>query len=203
MPPRAQLQGIVELAAPGAGVARASVNMLTDAEQHQVVTTGFNGSVCPLQDSMCAAVLADGRPIAVADATKDPRFARNRFVTGELDSVRCYAAHPLVTREGVVVGTLCVSDTEPHELDAVAMGGLAVLAERVVDVLELRLRTRELALNMMEIKAVEAELGRSNERLASFAGQVSHDLKTPLTTLSLSLSLIREQLDDADVGVES
>ena len=34
---------------------------------------------------------------------------------------------------------------------------------------------------------MQAELERSNERLASFAGQVSHDLKTPLTTLSLSL----------------
>ena len=58
----------------------------------------------------------------------------------------------------------------------------------------MRLRGRELALSLMENQAVQAELERSNERLASFAGQVSHDLKTPLTTLSLSLSLIREQL---------
>jgi len=202
-PPHAELQGLVELAARIAGVTRASVNMLTDTEQHQIVTAEFEGSVCRLQDSMCATVLAEGRPIAVADAAKDPRFAHNRFVTGELDSVRCYAAHPLTSRAGVVVGTLSVSDTEPRGVDAAAMRGLAVLAERVVDVFELRLRTRELALNMMEIRAVEAELDRSNERLASFAGQVSHDLKTPLTSLSLSLALIREQLEDAEVGVES
>jgi len=54
----------------------------------------------------------------------------------------------------------------------------------------------------MEIQAVQAELERSNERLASFAGQVSHDLKTPLTTLSLSLSLIREQLEEDVPGPE-
>ena len=203
MPPRGQLQGVVELAARIAGVPRASINMLTDTQQHQIVTTGFEGAVCPLEDSLCATVLRERRPIAVADARTDPRFAGNRFVTGELDSVRCYAAHPLRARGGPVIGTLCVSDAEPRELDAAAMGGLAVLAERIVDVLELRLRTRELALNMMEIRAVEAELARSNERLASFAGQVSHDLKTPLTSLSLSLSLIREQLGDADAGAES
>ena len=79
------------------------------------------------------------------------------------------------------------------------MSGLALLAARAVDVFEVRLRGRELALSLMENQAVQAELERSNERLASFAGQVSHDLKTPLTTLSLSLSLIREQLEDGQV----
>jgi signal transduction histidine kinase len=55
----------------------------------------------------------------------------------------------------------------------------------------------------MENQAVQAELERSNERLALFASQVSHDLKTPLTTLSLSLSLIREQIEDGELGPES
>ena len=35
-----------------------------------------------------------------------------------------------------------------------------------------------------------------DERLAAFAGQVTHDLKTPLTTMSLSLELIRDELED-------
>ena len=53
------------------------------------------------------------------------------------------------------------------------------------------------------VEAVQAELDRSNERLASFVGQVSHDLQTPLTTLSLSLSLIREQLEEGELGPEA
>jgi signal transduction histidine kinase len=203
MPPRAELQGVVELAARIAGVPRASVNIITDTEQHQVATTGFEGTVSPLHDSMCAAILGAGRPVVVPDASRDPRFARNPFVTGRLDSIRCYVAHQLVTRDGVPVGTLCVLDTEPRELDAEQLAGLALLAARTVDVFEVRLRGRELALSQMENQAVQAELERSNERLASFAGQVSHDLKTPLTTLSLSLSLIREQLEDGQVVAES
>ncbi|GAB3266224.1 sensor histidine kinase [Nocardioides dilutus] len=43
---------------------------------------------------------------------------------------------------------------------------------------------------------LRARLARSDERLASFAGQVTHDLKTPLTTMSLSLELIRDELED-------
>jgi signal transduction histidine kinase len=151
---------------------------------------------------MCAAILSSAVPVSVADASLDPRFARNPFVTGERDAIRCYVALPLISRDGIPFGTLCVFDDQPRQLDETQMSVLATLATRIVDVLELRLRSRELALSLMEIQAVQAELERSNERLASFAGQVSHDLKTPLTTLSLSLSLIREQLEEGVPGPE-
>jgi signal transduction histidine kinase len=203
MPPRAELQDVVELAARIAGLPKATVNIITDTEQHQVATTGFEGSVCRREDSMCAAILAGGEPVVLADASQDARFARNPFVTGELDAIRCYVTHPLITRDGIPVGTLCVFDGKPGELGAEQLAGLALLAARIVDIFELRLRTRELALSLMENQAVQAELERSNERLASFAGQVSHNLKTPLTTLSLSLSLIREQLEDGQVAPDS
>jgi signal transduction histidine kinase len=203
MPPRTELQGVVELAARVAGVPRASVNIITDTEQHQIATTGFEGSVSARRDSMCAAVVGAGGPVVVADAPLDPRFTHHPSVTGELDTIRCYVSHPLITRDDVPVGTLCVFDSEPRELDPEQLAGLATLAARVVDVFEVRLRGRELALSLMENQAVQAELERSNERLASFAGQVSHELKTPLTTLSLSLSLIREQLQDGQVALES
>ena len=203
MPPRVELASIVELAAHLAGVATATVNIVTDTEQHQICTHGFTGSPCRREDGMCAVTVHEGRPIVVSDASADERFARNPFVTGELGAVRFYGAFPLVGRDEVPFGTLCVFDDRPRTLEPGALAGLATLAERVVDVFELRLRARELALNMMEIQAVQAELERSNERLASFAGQVSHDLKTPLTTISLSLSLVREQIEDEETGPDS
>lgn len=202
-PPRRELEAVVELAARIAEVSKASINLITDVEQHQVATVGFEASVSPREDSMCAITVMQGEPVVLADAAADPRFTRSPFVTGELGRVRFYVAHPLVTREGVPFGTLCVFDKEVRTLDAGQLSGLATLADRVVDIFELRLRSRELALSFMEVEAMQAELERSNERLASFAGQVSHDLKTPLTTLSLSLSLIREQLEDGDFGPES
>ena len=202
-PPRSELQPVVELAARIADVPFATVNIITDTEQHQVVTVGFEPSVCPRDDAMCTVTVREGAPVTVSDASRDPRFARNPFVSGERGEVRFYAAHPLVSKDGVAFGTLCVFDERPRELDAGQLAGLATLAERIVDVFELRLRTRELSFSLMENQAVEAELERSNERLALFASQVSHDLKTPLTTLHLSLSLIREQLVDGELGPES
>ena len=180
MPPRAELQGLVELAARIAGVPTATVNIITDIEQHQIATTGFEGSVCP------AGLHVRAHPrrraaVAVADASRDARFARNPFVTGELDASAATSPYPLVIREGVPVGTLCVFDERAARLDAGAARGAGHAGRADVDVFEPRLRSRELALSLMENQAVQAELERSNERLASFAGQVSHDLKTPLT----------------------
>ena len=61
MPPIAELQDVVELAARIAGVRKATVNIVTDTEQHQIVAFGFDGSVCRREDSLCASILGDGR----------------------------------------------------------------------------------------------------------------------------------------------
>ncbi len=189
--PRPELMAIVELAAQICGTPMATINLITDTEQHQVAAFGFDASVCSREDSMCASVLDEEQTtIVVADASVDSRFRENPFVTGVLGNVRFYASHKLVTFQGVTVGTLCVFDEQARELDEHQRHALATLAERIVDILELSLRSRQLA--------------RSNERLSAFAGRVSHDLKSPLSSVALSLGLIREQLDGgADVATLS
>jgi signal transduction histidine kinase len=126
----------------------------------------------------------------LSDASRDPRYAGNPFTTGELGSVRFYGSHPLVAPSGIVFGTLCVFDAVPHEVDPGLEHFLASLAARVVDVLELEVASRQLAV--------------ADERLAGFAGQVSHDLKNPLSAIRMSLELAREELgEDADDTVSS
>lgn len=180
--PRNELLAIVELAARVCGTPMATINLIDDVAQHQVAAFGFDAAVCSREDSMCAHVLDEDTPIVVADASLDPRFMHNPFVTGAIGHVRFYASHKLVTLSGVTIGTLCVFDESPRELDQAQVDALSTLADRIVDVLELGWRSRQLA--------------ASNERLSTFAGRVSHDLKTPLATLSISLGLLREQLAD-------
>nr|WP_281363353.1 HAMP domain-containing sensor histidine kinase [Nocardioides perillae] len=47
------------------------------------------------------------------------------------------------------------------------------------------------------MRRVQRELERSNEELAAFAGQVSHDLRNPLTAVGMALALLREELEEA------
>ena len=198
-PPRSELLALVDLAARVADVPMATINLLTDAEQHQVATYGFDGGVCSYDDAMCTAVIEGGAAIVTYDAREDERFSSNPFVTGDLGNVRFYASHPLTSPEGVTVGTLCVFDEKPRHLDIDQAGMISTLASRVMDVLELELRSRQLESTVGELQAARLRLETSNERLAAFAGQVSHDLKNPLTALELSLGLMEEEVEDLGV----
>lgn len=101
-----------------------------------------------------------------------------------------FAAAVLRDPQGIAVGTLSVADPRPERQperrnNAVAdrRRMLAVLARQAVDLFELSLRTDELA-------RTNAELARSQEHLAAFSAQVSHDLRAPLATLLAWIDLI-------------
>ena len=199
-PPRRDLVALADVAAQVARVPMATINLITATEQHQVATVGFEASICAREDSMCNAVFEHGEPVVVPDAREDPRFRDNPFVTGAIGKVRFYATHPLTTPQGVPIGTLCVFDEQPRTLDAQQRQALGSLADRVVDLLELELRSRELDASVSELKRAQEALQQSNERLTAFAGQVSHDLSNPLSAIGMALELLGTEARE-DPGV--
>jgi len=191
--PERELQALVDIAAQVCAVPRAAINLITATQQQQIAATGFAASICAREDSMCAAVLEHTDRVVVPDASVDARFRENPFVTGILGTVRFYASAPLVTPNGVIIGRLCVFDSQPRVLDGAQEEALAAIAERVVDVLELRVRTRELEDSLAALTEARDELHRSNEALSVFAGQVSHDLRTPLTAIMASTEMLGQR----------
>ena len=190
-PPRRELEALVDLAAQVAGVPFAAINLFSTELQHQVATSGFEGKDSARSDSMCRLVVESGHSIMVEDAGTDSRFTDSPWTTGSIAEVKYYGSHPLRTPADVVIGTLCVFDTETHQVTPESARGLSQLADRVVDVLELELTSRRLS-------EANARLSTANERLEHFAGQVSHDLKNPLTSVSLSLESLELDVTDAD-----
>ncbi|NRQ48502.1 GAF domain-containing sensor histidine kinase [Aeromicrobium stalagmiti] len=184
------LQGLVDLVAQVCAVPTAAINIITRDQQHQIATAGFDPSVCSRDDSMCALVMTERAPVVVPDASLDPRFSSNAFVTGDIGSVRFYASAPLMTPDGTTLGRLCVFDDVARTLTPEQEQGLMTLAAQVMDVLELRLRTRELERSLAELAMLRDELRRSNRHLTLFAGQVSHDLRSPLTAILATAELL-------------
>ncbi len=191
--PGRELQALVDLAAQVCEVPTAAINLITGTEQRQIATYGFDASICAREDSMCAAVIGEADAVVVADASLDPRFSANPFVTGAIGTVRFYASAPLIASNGVAVGRLCVFDEEPRVLSPVQETALTTLAGRVMDVLELRFRSRQLEESLAELTRTRDELKRSNEHLTQFAEQVSHDLRTPLTAILMNAELMSSE----------
>ncbi|MEU8242368.1 GAF domain-containing protein [Actinoplanes missouriensis] len=142
---REELGAVVRIAAAVAGVPTASLNVLDDRRQVQLVTVGFPPRDCDRADAMCGVRLHTGHPVLVRDARLDPDYRDNPWVTGELGQIRFYANTPLITPEGSVYGTLCVFDTEPHELTDAQMDRLRDLAGVIDAFFEGRRQSRAVA----------------------------------------------------------
>lgn len=92
----------------------------------------------PRKVSFCDhAIRNPGQVMQVPDATRDARFRDNPLVTGE-PHVRFYAGAPIQTREGEVLGAVCVVDHVARELSERQLQGLQALARQVTLLLELR-----------------------------------------------------------------
>ena len=96
------------------------------------------------EPGLCASAILKDIPTIITDAKLDPHSLSNPLVAGKF-GLRFYAAAPLMTADGHNLGTLCVIDKEPREVNENQMSMLQSLAAVVVDELELRLSTRELA----------------------------------------------------------
>lgn len=172
-PPPALL-ALAELAALATGAAHAAVDVVSDDERHRVAAYGLPGSACPREQSLADEVVTRGGPVVLADlASDDPRLA------GEPAGVTGYAGHPLVTPEGVTVGALGVYGAPAGDAERTARV-LELVTARASDVLALASATRRLA--------------ATRDELTAYAGQVSHDLKNPLSATRMSLELAREEL---------
>lgn len=84
--------------------------------------------------SFCAHAIEHDQPFIIPDATKDDRFAENPLVLDE-PHIRFYAGIPLIDPEGFALGTLCVIDREPRELEPKQIEILKALAGGVMTAL--------------------------------------------------------------------
>ena len=92
---------------------------------------GISLKETPRDVSFCAHAIFNDDVLYVPDATLDPRFADNPLVSGP-PAIRLYAGVPLHSPQGYPLGTLCIIDDSPRELNALQLTllqDLAALAE--------------------------------------------------------------------------
>jgi PAS domain S-box-containing protein len=138
------LDDIVAFAAELCGTPTALVSLVEEAHQRFLSRVGLDAESTPRSMSFCAHAMRGEKVMEVPDATADSRFADNPLVTGA-PSIRFYAGAPLVSREGVPLGALCVISPEarPGGLSAFQRRGLEILASAVMGRLDDRRAARE------------------------------------------------------------
>lgn len=147
---------------------------------------GLDATETPRDYDFCThAILKPDELFIVEDASHDERFHDNPLSTDN-PHVIFYAGVPLVNDDGMALGTLCVIDHTPHQLNEDQKMALSNLSTQVIAQMELRKKLREL-------EAVRDDLERKNQDVSRFAHLISHDLRSPMRSMVMLTEIIQEE----------
>src|SRR6266404_2063947 len=144
---------------------------------------GLDMQESPRAQAFCTHAIMQPEMFVVPDAAQDERFAHNPFVTGD-PHIRFYAGAPLATRDGHLLGTLCVIDRQPHTLTKEQKTALEILARHVIANIELRSDLQELK---DALAARDAAEGPSGEAAVGL-----DEIMAKLRTIVSDLKVVRE-----------
>lgn len=102
--------------------------------------------------SFCQYALPNDQLLEVLDATEDERFKSNALVTSD-PHIRYYAGLPLVDPNGYALGTLCVIDRVPRQLDENQKQILSLLRDEVVALIVTRKEKEKYKESEQKLKA--------------------------------------------------
>jgi GAF domain-containing protein len=154
-------------------VCRTPMAMLSLVDEHRQwfkSKVGVQVRETPREISICSHAIQQDDLFVVQDTLEDPRFRENALVVGE-PRIRFYAGAPLISEDGFALGTLCVVDREPRELNEDQKNALKSLGRLALAQMELRQnlrllkdalsdRTKEEHARELEIKRLEDKLVR-------------------------------------------
>lgn len=179
--PELAFDDLARIAALICGTPISAISLIDSERQWFKASVGLSVTETPREQAFCAhAIKVPNDTLIVPDARRDPRFADNPLVTGEL-GIRFYAGAPLVTSEGHGLGSLCVIDTQPRTLSDEQIAALKALARMVMGQLELRrnLGVLSVAFAEREVAVAAARDYEERFRLAFEKASVGMTLTSP------------------------
>lgn len=156
--PEEAFENITRLAAYICSTPIALVSLVDAERQWFKSKVGIDATQVPRDVGFCAHAILQTDVLIVPDTLADRRFATNPLVTSA-PYIRFYAGVPLIAASGHALGTVCVIDYVPRELDAQQIEALRTLGDQVVREIDLRRNLSDLQRTAVERK--QAQKGRS------------------------------------------
>ncbi|RWY53700.1 sensor histidine kinase [Mucilaginibacter gilvus] len=185
--PENDFEELTHLASEICQTSVALISLVDDKRQWFKSILGHDAKETPREYAFCSHTILNKNDIMIVpDARKDERFLANPLVTGNPNIV-FYAGVPLVNEDGFALGSLCVLDTMPKNLNARQLKSLRILAKQVITQMELR---RKLA----RLEKSNQNLLETNSFIQKFASTAAHDIKNPLSGMLLTSQALQMRL---------
>lgn len=176
------LKDLTTLAARIIGTKVSLVNLLDQYTQWSVANYGIDIQRMPREDSVCQFTILEDS-LEIKDLSEDDRFEGKNYVEYG-PKLRYYFGVPLITSGGAQIGALCVLDSEPRNISSEEKELLEMLADQVVNRLEM----------LKKIKDLQAELKEAKEKQY----KVCHDIKNPVSGMIDISQIIKEEMKEAN-----
>lgn len=191
--PETDFDNLTMLAAEICGTPVSFVTFIDKDRQWFKSCFGISIDETSRDDAFCAHAINEPNDIfIIPDSRKDERFHDNPYVIGEPYLV-FYAGIPLLSENGLPLGTLCVMDQKPRELTQSQISSLKALSDQTQKILELRL-------NKIKLEETMRKLEEKNQELGKFAYIAAHDLKSPLNNIA---ALTRIFMDNYKTSIDA
>lgn len=164
--PEKSFDDLTNLAAQICQAPIALVSFVDQNRQWFKSRVGLETTETPRTLAFCAYAILQSDLFVVEDALLDPRFANNELVTAE-PFIRFYAGAPLVTADGFALGTLCVIDYVPRQLNETQAEALRALGRQVVSQLELKHNSKALSQAISDRQIAEEALDQERVLLSN------------------------------------
>lgn len=187
-PAERDFEEIVDLASQICGTDISLISLIDERRQWFKARKGLEATETDRDIAFCTHALHGDDIFEIPDATQDQRFEDNPLVTDD-PSIRFYAGQPIRSASGQKLGTLCVIDHIPRQLNEFQRYTLRILGRQVERLLELHLRVRQVEESVQVIETQNQRLQNLNQVKDQTLSVLSHDLRSPLATLNTTLEL--------------
>ena len=182
---------IVKLASIICNAPISTISLLDEKRQWFKAKVGLEQEQTPREHAFCAHAINGNDLMVVPNAINDERFYDNPLVTNAPD-IRFYAGMPIITPDGNKLGTICVLDRKPRNLDDDQKFALQILAKNVMTLLELRLKNNNLSDTLTALYTQSNETDRINNVNNRLLSILAHDLKNPLGAIQQTLEIFSD-----------
>lgn len=155
-PPEERFDRITRIASKTLDVEYAAISLIDEDRQWFKSCQGLNRNETSRDVAFCSHAILEDTPTVVPDAREDERFTDNPLVTGE-PHIRFYASITLRSPEGHKIGTLCVFDPEPGNLEPTELDLLEDLAGIAESELQLNKLSEVQAELIQELESAERQ----------------------------------------------
>lgn len=151
-----KLDRVTRLAAKYFGVSIALISLIDRERQWFLSRSGLEARETPRNISFCGHAILQRDALVVPDTAVDPRFFDNPLVTGG-PKIGFYAGQPLLSLDGLPLGTLCIIDSRPQSFSPEMVHDLrdfAAVIEEYLHSVERDIYTESLKSNLQRTEAL-------------------------------------------------